>query len=193
MKGSETGIRRTLATGLILAVLPALAPGAPGINAVNKFSYSANCGWISLSNAFAYVQTDVILPGADADGDGLADAWELLNFGTLANGAGGDADGDGASNLQEYLAGTNPNDANNLLVITAYATAAEGRSASLTWQTAPTRNYFIDQNLDLDTPLWFDSGLGLIPPDGATTTRLVGDTSAPMRFLRVRAVKPLSP
>jgi hypothetical protein len=171
--------------------------GAPRIDLqTGRFSgscYSANCGWISLSNAFAHVQTDVILPGADADGDGLADAWELLHFGTLAHGAGSDADGDGASDLQEYSAGTNPNDPNSLLVITAYTNAPQGTSASLTWQSVLSRHYFIEQNLDLGAPLWFDSGLGLIPPDGGTTTRLVGDTAAPRRFLRVRAVTPLSP
>ena len=171
--------------------------GAPKIDLnTGKFSghcYSANCGWISLSNTFAHVQTDFILPGADTDGDGLADAWELVNFGTLANGAAGDPDGDGASNLQEYLAGTDPNDAGSKLVITTYVTSPGGTSASMTWQSVLTRKYFIEQNLDLNTTLWFDSGLGLIMPDGATTTRLFGAADAPMRFLRVRAVKPLSP
>jgi len=47
----------------------------------------------------------------DTDADGLPDAWEMTYFGTLAYGAGDDPDGDGYSNLQEYIAGTNPNDA----------------------------------------------------------------------------------
>jgi hypothetical protein len=33
----------------------------------------------------------------------------------------------------------------------------------------------------------------LIAPDGDTTTRGVADTNAPMRFYRVRAVRPLAP
>jgi len=157
------------------------------------YCYSANCGWISLSNAFAQVQTDVILPGVDTDGDGMADAWELLNFGTLAHGAGDDADGDGATNLQEYLAGTDPNDAGSKLVITRYTTDPGGTNGSLTWQSVLTRKYFIEQNLNLNTTNWFDSGLGIVPPDGAATTRPLGGTNEPMRFLRVRAMKPLWP
>jgi hypothetical protein len=47
--------------------------------------------------------------------------------------------------------------------------------------------------LSLGEPAWLDSGLGLIAPDGATTTRGVADTNAPMRFYRVRAVRPLAP
>jgi hypothetical protein len=170
--------------------------GAPKIDLnTGKFSghcYSANCGWISLGNAFAHVQTDFIRPGPDTDGDGLPDAWELLNFGSLAPGAGDDADGDGATNLQEQLAGTNPNSANSLLAITTFATAPAS-PISLTWQTVLTRHYFIEQNMALGTSAWFDSGLGLVTPDGATTTRLFSATNAPMRFLRVRAVKPLTP
>ncbi len=171
--------------------------GAPKVDLnTGRFSghcYSANCGWISLSNVFAQVQTDFILPGADTDGDGLPDAWELVNFGSLAQGATGDPDGDGGTNLQEYLAGTNPNDPAGLLVITSFSPGPIATNATLSWQTVLSRKYFIEQNLDLGTPLWSDSGLGPIPPDGATTTRQFASTNGSMRFLRVRAVKPLSP
>jgi len=155
--------------------------------------YSANCGWISLSNAFAFVQTDTIQSGADTDGDGLADAWERQNFGSLGNGAGGNPDGDGATNLQEYHAGTNPNDAGSNLRITAFTTPSGGTLPKVTWTSVLTRQYRIEKTLSLTTPLWFDSGLGLIVPAGASTTRNFADLNAPMRFYRVQAVRPLSP
>ena len=55
-------------------------------------------------------QTGACLPpGADADGDGLRDAWEYQYFGSItAAGAGSDEDGDGKTNLQEQAAGTDP-------------------------------------------------------------------------------------
>ncbi|MEI7437084.1 MAG: LamG-like jellyroll fold domain-containing protein, partial [bacterium] len=49
----------------------------------------------------------------DSDGDGLLDAWEVLHHlnpgnATGVNGADGDPDGDGLTNLDEYNAGTDP-------------------------------------------------------------------------------------
>lgn len=44
----------------------------------------------------------------DSDGDGMDDAWELANFGSLGQTAAGDFDGDGTSNIVEYLLGLSP-------------------------------------------------------------------------------------
>jgi hypothetical protein len=172
--------------------------GAPKVDLfTGKLSghiYSANCGWISLSNAHAHVQTDFIVPGLDTDGDGIADAWELTYTNSLAGfGPGSDADGDGATDKDEYLAGTHPLNPASVLAITAYSSLPDGTLPSLTWNSVMTRQYRILKRLDLTTPVWFDSGLGLIAPDGATTTRSFADTNAPQRFYRVQAIKPLSP
>lgn len=160
---------------------------------LSGYVWSANCGWISLSNAYAHVQTDVIANAPDTDGDGLADAWERIHFGNLTQNGNGDPDGDGMNNLQEYLAGTSPTDPNDNLRITVFTTPPGGTAPAVTWKSTPTRRYFIEKTLNLTTPLWFDSGLGQITPDGASTTRTFGDTNAPMRYYRVRAVKPLAP
>jgi hypothetical protein len=173
--------------------------GAPRVDLktgkLSGYVWSANCGWISLSNVVAHVQTDVIANGADTDGDGLPDAWERLHFGDLSPGAEDDPDGEGMNNLQEYLADTDPLNADENLRITAFDTPPDGREPKVTWTSKPTRRYYLEKalNLDLPVPVWEDSGLGLIVPDGESTTRSFGDTSAPMRFYRVRAVRPLSP
>jgi hypothetical protein len=172
--------------------------GAPKVDLVTgKLSgsvYSANCGWISLSNAFAVVQTDHIQAGADTDADGIADAWERTYTNTLAAfTATSDADLDGVTDKNEYFADTNPTNTASKLVITAFNTSPSGTFPAVTWNSVLTRQYRIQKTLSLTTPVWIDSGLGLVSPDGASTTRAFADTNAPMRFYRVNTVKPLSP
>ena len=192
------GNLRGLAYGANIGWINFENTGAPKVDLksgrMTGFVYSANCGWISLSNALAFVQTDTIAPGADSDGNGLPDAWERLHFGHIGVDPNADPDGDGMSNLQEYLAGTDPNDPNSRLVITAFSTTPGGTSANVTWQSVLTRCYYLQKRLDLNPGnTWFDSGLGLIAPDGATTSRTTADTNAPARFYRVQAVRPLAP
>lgn len=99
--------------------------GAPGVDLrtgkLSGYAWSANCGWISLSNAHAVVQTAYLAPGTDSDSDGIADGWELPYTNTLsAFTATSDTDRDGMTDKQEYLADTNPLDANDRLRITTY-------------------------------------------------------------------------
>lgn len=190
------GNLRGYAYGANIGWLNFEATGAPKVDlATGNFSgyvWSANCGWISLSNAFAYVQTDSIQQGALAP-DGLPIAWLLVNFGTTNVNANADPDGDGWSNRQEYQAGSDPNNGSDYLRITAFSAASGGIQVTSRWSSVSTRRYYLEKTLDLGAPVWNDSGLGIITPDGASTTRSFGDTNAPMRFYRVRAVRPLSP
>lgn len=58
---------------------------------------------------------------ADSDGDELPDNWEILNFGSLTNSAGGapeDFDHDHFNDRSEYIAGTDPKDATSYLGMT---------------------------------------------------------------------------
>lgn len=49
----------------------------------------------------------------DSDGNGLPDWWEIMYFGATGVDPNADPDGDGASNLQEFLAGTDPTTPSN--------------------------------------------------------------------------------
>ncbi len=174
--------------------------GAPKVDLLtgrlSGFVYGANAGWLSLSNAVAFVQTDRIAPGADSDGDGIADAFEYFWTGGLtAMNATSDFDRDGASDLQEYLAGTIPIDPKDNLRLTSFTVGTGGTNAVVTWTTQPTRFYYLQQRPDFTTnSLWLDTGLGLIIPNSGTNiTRALSGTTGSQRFLRVEAVRPLSP
>ena len=151
------------------------------------FAYSANCGWINLGDITAYVQTNIIRRGLSTAGDGIPDAWKILNFGSIGNpnaAANLDPDKDGRTNLQEYLDGTDPNAFTSNLQITSYTKVAT--NIGVTWTSVPNRFYAVETNPDLILP-WVDSGLGtIIPSGGATTFRSFNDSNA-QRFYRVKA------
>lgn len=157
--------------------------------------YGANFGWISLSNLFSHVQTDSIRMGADSDGDGIPDDWERQRAGNLAalNGS-GDRDGDGISDAQEYLADTDPLNADSYLGILAFDSTSGSAVNTISFSSRPTRFYEVQKRTTLEQGApWSDSGLGRITPDSGTTTTRSFTDAASTRFFRVEAVKPLSP
>ncbi|HEX4265350.1 MAG TPA: hypothetical protein VH597_13515 [Verrucomicrobiae bacterium] len=157
---------------------------------LSGYVYSANCGWISLSNTVANVQTDRIDPGADLNGDGIPDAWEIQNFGTTNINVNADADGDGISNIQEYYAGTGPNNVTDYLRITSVARDSAAVKTSLQWTSVPTRAYTIQSRPDLILGSWADvADFGL----GVNLATFNDGTTNGMDFYRVRAYRPLGP
>ena len=94
--------------------LPAVSPGQAGQYSV-EVSVLTN---VAIAPA-VFAATLSVSGEADRDGDGLPDAWELahgLNP-DLAADATLDADGDRMSNLAEYQAGTDPQDAMSFLKV----------------------------------------------------------------------------
>lgn len=86
--------------------------------AFNVAGFTENEGiWTSASGTYQFSETTGVLTriSGDSDGDGLPDTWEYANFGAgnLTEGASGDFDLDFSTNLAEYLAGTNPANANS--------------------------------------------------------------------------------
>jgi len=159
-----------------------------------KFSgvaYAANIGWIALDTALSDLDTTTI-SRPDSDGDGIADPWEMLEFGSLsAADATSDQDGDGASDLAEYGAGTEPNDAESMLEITEFSLSPDLAQVTLTWTIEPTRSYRIEFDIDLSGG-WNNSALGTFTPAaGTSATRTITPGSAECRFIRVVAVQPL--
>jgi len=167
--------------------------GAPRVDLVTGnftgYAYSANCGWISLSNVVAFVQTDTLAPGIDSDADGIADAWERTYTNTLgAFTATSDTDHDGSTDLEEYLAGTNPLDANDNLRITSFTRA--GTYNTLWWTSEPTRFYRVERCATLDGVSPWET---IISQDWLGWNNVGFDTTGWQYFYRIRAVRPLMP
>jgi hypothetical protein len=154
------------------------------------YAYSANCGWISLSNALALVQTDSIQQGPLAP-NGLPIPWLVQNFGTTNVNANADSDLDGQSNLQEYLAGTNPNNAASVLRITSITRGTPTLTyATLQWTSVPTRFYVLQERTSLTGGAWADY---INFPVAGWNNVGFDDFNNPNDFFRVRAYRPLTP
>jgi lysophospholipase L1-like esterase len=119
------------AHGLLTGAPPALTYRPPhGFTGTDSFTFVVDDG--ALTSAVATVALTVA-PAADTDGDGIPDAWEIArSLNPLLNDADADADGDGRSNLEEYLANTDPLDPDSALHVLTVTRNLAGHNV-LTW------------------------------------------------------------
>jgi len=79
----------------------------------------------------------------DVDGDMMPDYWETWHLGGLQFGSDDDNDSDGASNLDEYIAGTDPSDPGDVLAITYASTANSNGIFEIRWPSIEGKDYNI--------------------------------------------------
>ena len=154
--------------------------------------WAANLGWIELKRAGQNLRIESLATPPDSDGDNIPDAWEMrhaLNLTTFGREM--DADADEQSDVDEYLAGTNPLDANDFLSLDL---SVEGNSAEpvLRWLTKSSYLYFIDERDSLSpSATWQATSTEPVIGTGANVT-LALTASANFKFYRIRAYPPLS-
>jgi hypothetical protein len=124
----------------------------------NCFFTISNAQPTSLTNRINYVVAVTNLAGsstlssnaaltilADSDGDGTPDEWELSNNFSPTNAADAalDNDGDGVVNAHEYLAGTDPLDAQSHLKLQSITVNGSKPVALLTFPTLAGKTYSV--------------------------------------------------
>lgn len=151
------------------------ADGSPDADTAYTFATEEGGVW-------AYV--DPVAPA-----DGIPADWKVRYFGsafaTHAQ-ASADPDRDGYSNLQEYLAGTDPTDPASRLRLDIVVQGGDAsRIAVLAWTGVVGRHYSIERSLDLIAPSWVPVVTGVV---GTGASQSVKDSivGLPAYFYRIR-------
>ncbi len=145
---------------------------------------------IVVSNAVGQLQSDdgVLTVVADADRDGLPDAWENSHAGFNPNDPADalrDDDGDGVANAREYLAGTDYLDARSYLRVEITAAGP----ARLSFGAAATKAYVVQYSDGLSPISW--RNLVLEPAGASARTVTVTDPAPrPTRVYRLATPPP---
>ncbi|MCX7915983.1 MAG: hypothetical protein N3A53_06730, partial [Verrucomicrobiae bacterium] len=123
----------------------------------------------------------------DSDGDGMSDGFEHAYFGHPTNASpGADPDGDGQTNLQEFLAGTHPLNADSALRIVSIARQPNG-DVHVTSTCVPGRRYVLEGTTNLVTTA-FASVSTTNTASGTTITFVDPAPAAPHKHYRVKWV-----
>jgi hypothetical protein len=120
----------------------------------------------------------------DSDGDFIEDAWEIATFGNLDRDGKGDFDNDGFSDLSEFLAGTDPRNAQSLLRITGLT--AEQSDTRIEWPQTTGKNYQVHYKDDLLEPSW--KPVQATVQRNATLAWIIDPSRQSKRFYRVTIV-----
>jgi hypothetical protein len=122
----------------------------------------------------------------------ISDEWKTNFFGSVTNAqadADADPDGDGFTNLQEYIAGTNPTNGLSHLQFASPALTQDGSgTVEISWLTAPDKIYFLESAASLMDSNW--TVVTNLTGDGYVQKVLGNHSKGETQFYRLRVQEP---
>jgi hypothetical protein len=142
---------------------------------------------LSISSAsYSGGEVAIVVQGDDADNDNVSDTWERQFAFNMANpaDANGDADGDGQSNRQEFLAGTDPRNARDVLRV--QSASRSGANMLLGFPAMQNRPYQVECSPDMQN--WSPSGFPFTSPTNQPQYSIQIPTGPGCQFFRIRCL-----
>lgn len=161
----------------ISAVLPAIVAAGREITATATSLSTGDTSELS---------TAVTVNSVDGDNDGLPDAYESVTAGLSSSNSSDaalDNDGDGFTNLQEFVAGTNPNHSGSRLVGTG---AVSGGEFQLSFNTVVGKYYRIERSAS-PSGTWENAAVNVEGTGGVLQVPMPVAWSSGRQFFRVVA------
>jgi hypothetical protein len=164
---------------------PLTYPIPPGVSTVQLVITGLND---STNETMRVENIRFTVPIADADGDGISDAYEAAN-GLNPNDPSDrdlDLDGDGRTNYEEFLAGTAANDPSSVFRLTDVTVNKSNGQVYVMWTTVPGKRYRLQVSPDLVT--WTDTGI-VVNATGAVSWVMEDAFQVPLAgkgFVRVK-------
>ena len=148
--------------------------GAPNFDTAYDFENLSGSAWVQSA--------------APTPPETISEQWKIRFFGSATNplaDPAADPDEDGYSNSQEYLAGTNPNNALSRLQFSRSEWRDSGtRGIALQWLTAPGKIYVIECAPSIASQVW--TGISTNLGDGNVKEFFHTNLTSGAQFYRVR-------
>lgn len=129
-------------------------------------------------------------PSEDSDQDGIPDSYEILYFGGLDRDGTGDLDADGATDLEEFLTATDPNDPGSVLEVGV--TSGTGGLRTISWVVQPGVTYRLEVTGTADGGEgWLQLGSDITGAGATSSLQEIEDPDASAsdrRFYRLRLI-----